>query len=81
MDFPVRSSDQLSVLLRSLRRARGLTQSELAQRLGITQQALSQLEKDPGAASMERVMALLAALQATVVLRDNRAAAAEDAAW
>ena len=80
MDFPVRTPDQLPMLLRSLRRSRGLTQKAVAQRLGISQQAMSQLEKEPGSASFERVMALLAALQSTIVLRDEHAAPPADAA-
>jgi HTH-type transcriptional regulator/antitoxin HipB len=81
MDFPIRTADQLNVILRALRRARNLTQKELADRLGVTQQALSQLELDPQSASFERVLAVLSALGVTIVLRDGADGSTDEAAW
>lgn len=81
MDFPLRTPDQLAVLLRSFRQARKLSQKALAAKLGITQQALSQLEQDPQSASFERVMGLLAALQVVVVLRDADRTASGETTW
>jgi HTH-type transcriptional regulator / antitoxin HipB len=71
MDFPVRTVEQLEPILRSFRKTRGLTQRELADRMGVTQQALSLLESSPHRASFERLMAVFMALGVEIVLRDK----------
>lgn len=71
MDFPVRTVDQLEPILRAFRKSRGLIQAELAQTIGVTQQALSLLEAAPHRASFERVLALCASLGVEVVFRDR----------
>lgn len=74
-EHEVRVPGQLTALLRVVRRQRGLTQRELARRLGITQQALSQLERHAAAASFERVVRYCRALGIALVLRDATPAA------
>lgn len=73
MDFTVRNVDQLEPILRSFRTSRGLTQVELAGRMGVTQQAVSLLEAAPHRASFERLLAVCGALDIEIVLRDKRA--------
>ena len=68
-DFPVRTPEQLPELLRGFRQAAGLTQSEVALRLGVTQQTLSALERHASAVSAGRLMKLLAILGVELVLR------------
>ena len=72
MDFPVRTVDQLEPILKAFRKTRGLTQMELARKIGVTQQALSLLEAAPHRAGFERLLALCASLEVEVVLRDKR---------
>lgn len=55
-------SKQLGPLLQSARKAAGLSQTELAQRLGISQSRISAMELDPGSINVEQLLALLAAL-------------------
>ena len=55
-NFIVRAPHQLAPLLRALRRQTGLTQADVAGRLGVTRQAVSELEKRPESASFERLM-------------------------
>lgn len=71
MDYPIRTSDQLAPVLRGFRSRRNLTQSQLAERLGLSQRLVSALERRPHRASFERVLRLLAALDVEVVLRDR----------
>jgi HTH-type transcriptional regulator / antitoxin HipB len=68
-EFPVRTADQLPGLLQSFRKASGLTQADVAARLGITQQTLSALERNATAVSAARLMRLLGILGVELVLR------------
>ena len=67
----LRTEGELSALLSSLRRQRGLSQKSLAQQLGVTQQTLSDLERNAGSAGIGRILALLAALGAELVIRER----------
>lgn len=70
VDYPVPLSSQLQPLLKSLRKARGLTQAQLAQRLGVVQSRVADIERNPGAISVEQLLQLLALLDAQLVVRD-----------
>lgn len=68
-EFPVRTADQLPGLLQSFRKASGLTQADVAARLGITQQTLSALERNATTVSAARLMKLFSILGVELVLR------------
>ncbi len=76
MDYPVSLASQLRQLLRSLRKARGWTQADLAQRLGVVQSRVATIERDPGAISVEQLLHILALLGAQMVVRDGQPAGA-----
>ena len=69
MDYTVRTSEQLPTLLQAFRKDSGLTQSELALRLGVTQQTYSALERNAEKASVGRLLRLLGILGVEFVLR------------
>jgi HTH-type transcriptional regulator/antitoxin HipB len=69
-DFTVRTSGQLPELLKAYRRQSGLSQADVAARLGITQQTLSALERNAEKVNAGRLMQLLAILGVEMVLRD-----------
>ena len=71
----MRLADQLRAHLRALRKQRGLTQAQLGQRLGLGQVRVAEIEARPGLVSTDQLIQLLAALGATLVLRDDAAAA------
>lgn len=73
MDYPVQLSTQLQQLLKSLRNSRRLTQAALAQRLGVVQSRIADIERDPGAVSVEQLLKVLAMLDAQMVIRDTHA--------
>lgn len=62
--FPLQTSAQLSVHLKSLRKARGLTQTALGQRVGVKQVRMADIEKNPGAVSLDQLQQVLHALDA-----------------
>ncbi|MEC5206717.1 HTH-type transcriptional regulator/antitoxin HipB [Vogesella perlucida] len=83
MHYPIITPDQLPAMLRSLRQRAGLTQTQLAERLGISQQSYAKLEARPAAASVERLSKVLRALDAELVIhtRDDKQTNNNDEAW
>lgn len=72
-DFTVRTAEQLSVLLQAFRKQAGLTQADVASRLGVTQQTVSSLERNAEKVSAGRLLTLLSTLGAEIVLRQSGA--------
>ena len=67
--FAVHAAEQLPALLKAFRKAAGLTQGEVAARLGVTQQTLSALERNAQKVSAERLLQLLGILGVDMVLQ------------
>lgn len=59
---------QLSSHLRSLRKARGLTQAALGELLGLDQTRIAKIERDPTRVSVGQLLRLLTALRVRVLL-------------
>lgn len=68
MDYPVKTPPQLRPLLIGFRKAAGLTQAQMANHLGVTQQTYAQLEAKPESASMDRLFHVLKLLKVNIVL-------------
>lgn len=68
-EFPIRTSDQLSGVLQAFRKESGLSQTEVAKRMGLTQQKLSHLERNAQNVSADRILKLLGVLGVELVLR------------
>ncbi|RQS36269.1 XRE family transcriptional regulator [Burkholderia sp. Bp8992] len=83
MAFPVQTLTQLRPILVGFRKSAGLTQAQLAARVGVTQQSYAQLEANPSAVSIERLFKVLNALGVRMTLsldeRDESAKAADSA--
>ena len=75
-DFTVRTAEQLPALLQAFRKEAGLTQSDVALRLGVTQQTYSALERNAENMGVARLLKLLGILGVEMVL-DKPASAAE----
>jgi len=75
------ASGQLSVHLRSLRKSRGLTQTALGERIGVKQARIADIEKNPGAVSVDQLLQVLHALDARLLLADTAAPAGAAADW
>ncbi len=59
---------QLSSHLRSLRKARGLTQAALGELMGLDQTRVAKIERDPSRVSVGQLLQLLTALRVRVLL-------------
>jgi HTH-type transcriptional regulator/antitoxin HipB len=70
--FPIQAPDQLSVHIKSLRKARGLTQSALGERIGVKQVRVADIENNPGSVSLDQLLQILHALDARLLLADTQ---------
>lgn len=74
-DFSIRTPEQLIPLFAAFRKRAGLSQVELARRIGVGQQTVSQLERNPDKATVERLLRALTALDVELVLRAKQSPA------
>ena len=68
--YSVKISAQLKEQLRSLRKARGLSQSDLGALVGVNQRRIADIESNPGAVGFDQIMKILSALGAEILIRD-----------
>lgn len=68
MNIPIHSPTQLSTHLKSLRKAQQLTQAQLGARIGVRQTRVADIEKNPGAISVDQLLQVLHALDARLLL-------------
>lgn len=74
MDYPINIPDQLAPQLRSMRKVRGLSQTDLARRMGVTQSRIAAIERNPAAVSAGQLLDMLKVLGVELVLRDAHTA-------
>lgn len=79
--YTVRTPRQLGPLLRARRRQRGLTQADVAAQLGVSRQAVSELESKAESATFERLMKLCAVLGLDITLQARDPAPAQHQEW
>ena len=70
MDYPIRTPDQLTHVLKGVRGKKKLSQAVVGNRIGLKQEAISTLERGPGSASLDRLLSVLSALGLELVVRD-----------
>ena len=73
MNIPVPSATQLSAHLKSLRKAKHLTQAQLGLLIGVKQVRVAHIEKNPGAVSMDQLLQVLHALGTRILLSPREA--------
>lgn len=71
MVYSIKLIKQLKPLLSSFRKSRGMSQNDVALRLGISQQAYQTLESNPEKASVERLFKVLSILEVNLQLTDK----------
>ena len=77
MRYPIKTLDQIPLVLKAFRKAGGLTQTDMAERLGITQQSYAYFEANPASATLERLFTVLRMLDVALVLDHADSAAPE----
>jgi HTH-type transcriptional regulator/antitoxin HipB len=73
---PVRTAGQLGPALRALRRARGWSQTELGRRVGLSQERISTIERQPERVTVGQLLTVLMALEGQLSVGPRQAAAA-----
>lgn len=74
--YPVKTLNQLRPLLIGFRKANGLTQKDLSEKLGVTQQTYARLEANPASASIERLFKVFTVLGVEISLSSGAASSA-----
>lgn len=70
MKFTINTIDQLKPILIGFRKSTGLSQKELAKKLGVSQQTYQAFEANPKKASVERLYKILTILKVKIQLLD-----------
>lgn len=78
--YTIKTPQQLGAVLQGFRKQRGLTQVQVASAAGLRQSAVSEMEVDSSAASLNRIFKLLAALDLELVVQ-HRGASAPVSEW
>lgn len=71
MDYLIQTPAQLSAHLRSLRKARGLTQAQLGHQVGLDQTRIAKIERDPRLVSVGQLLRILTLLGVRVALQTS----------
>lgn len=66
-------SDQLAPLLHAARKSAGLSQTELAKRLNLSQSRMSAMELDPASMRLDQLLSVCTALQLELVVQTKGA--------
>jgi HTH-type transcriptional regulator/antitoxin HipB len=75
MPASIRTSGQLGPALRALRQARGWSQTELGRRVGLSQERISSIEREPERVTVGQLLTVLMALDAELLVDERRAPA------
>jgi HTH-type transcriptional regulator/antitoxin HipB len=73
--YAIKTPQQLGAILQGFRKQRGLTQVQVARAAGLGQSAVSEMEVDSSAASLNRIFKLLATLDLELVVQPRGASA------
>lgn len=65
-------AEQFAPILQSARKSAGLSQSTLAQRLGLSQSRLSAMELNPASMGLDQLLAICSALQLELVVQTRQ---------
>lgn len=68
MNYPIDTHARARAVLRALRQARGLSQSEVGRLLGVNQKRVARIEASPDRTSLDQIAKLVALLGGRVVI-------------
>lgn len=68
MSYPIKTLNQLPLILKGFRKEKQLTQAAMGEKLGITQQSYAAFEAHPAAATLDRLYMVLRLLDVEISL-------------
>jgi HTH-type transcriptional regulator / antitoxin HipB len=68
MNYPVDTAPQLASVLRSLRRARKLTQADVGKKMGVSLKRISGIELNPGVTMFDQIARMVSVLGGRLVV-------------
>ena len=81
MDYHIKTPEQLRVALRQLRQARGLSQSQFGQRVGLSQERISAIESHPEKITTDQLLTLLMAMGMELVIKPRVSGNPSQGTW
>ena len=72
MSHPVRAAGELGPVLRAFRQSCGLSQAALGNRLGLSQERISAIERHPERITVQQLLSVLMALDAELTVDMRR---------
>lgn len=73
MNQVIRTAGQVGPLLKQLRKAKGWSQLQLGQKIGLSQERISAIENHPERITLDQLLTVLMALEAELSLMSRRA--------
>jgi HTH-type transcriptional regulator/antitoxin HipB len=70
MNYPIDTPAQARAVLRALRQARGLSQAQAGQLLGVSQKRIARIEAAPDRTGLDQITKLITLLGGRVVIED-----------
>lgn len=77
----IRTTGQLGPAFRSLRRAKGWSQAELGERVGLSQERISAIERRPEKVQFDQLLIILMALDAELTVGPRAAPPDDKGSW
>ena len=74
-NYSIQTAAQLAPIIAGFRKSAGLTQAEMAMRLGTTQQTYSAAERNASSMSLSKLLTVLNALGVEIVLQPKHSSA------
>ncbi len=81
MTQPIRTTEQLGLILQGYRKSRSLTQGEAAKRVGLLPKTISKLELSPDNSSIISLFKLISALDLELVLQPKDTSRSNQGEW
>ncbi|MBI3147059.1 MAG: helix-turn-helix domain-containing protein [Betaproteobacteria bacterium] len=72
MNTPITTTGQLAPLLQHLRKSQGLSQAALGEKIGLSQERISRIERFPEEVSLNQLLTVLMALGAELQVAPRR---------
>ena len=81
MKYPIRTTQQLAMILQGCRKQVGVTQKQAAGKVGLLPKTISLLETDPDGSSISSLFKLLSALDLELVLQSKNTEKSSGDEW